>query len=200
MNILAVDTANENMVIALLVENKIYSRIGNLESKKHNSLIIPFIDEVLIDAKIDISQVDYFACVVGPGSFTGIRIGVSSVNALAFALGKKCVSITSLEEVAFDVKADDFYCAIDCRHNNFYYARFNNDFTNQIEIGEITLSELEIKKNVVYKTKHSNPNSLIGIAKYKIQNNRFEKPSPLYLKKSQAEREYESKNNMDNLG
>ncbi|MDE6614079.1 MAG: tRNA (adenosine(37)-N6)-threonylcarbamoyltransferase complex dimerization subunit type 1 TsaB [Clostridia bacterium] len=199
MNILAVDTTSENMVIALSKNDEIFSRIGNAESKRHNSLILPMIDEVLEEAKIALGDVDYFACVVGPGSFTGIRIGVSSVNALAFALSKKCVSITALEELAFGNNYKDFYCAIDCRHDNFYYARFDTDYTNIIEMGEITLQELEKKDKVIVKDKPSDPKALIEIAKYKINANKFEILAPLYLKKSQAEREYDNKN-MDKIG
>ncbi|MBD5100869.1 MAG: tRNA (adenosine(37)-N6)-threonylcarbamoyltransferase complex dimerization subunit type 1 TsaB [Clostridiales bacterium] len=198
MNILAVDTTSENMVIAISKNDVIFSRIGMSESKKHNSQILPMIDELLEEAKITLGEIDYLACVVGPGSFTGIRIGVSSVNALAFALSKKCVSITALEELAFGVSENDFYCAIDCRHDNYYYARFNNDYKNMKELGEITLQDLEKKDKVIYKDKPSDPNALIEIAKYKIGVGKFETLSPLYLKKSQAEREYENKN-MDKI-
>ena len=199
MNILAVDTTSENMVIAVCKNDEIFSRIGKAESKRHNSQILPMIDEVLEEAKLSLSNIDYLACVVGPGSFTGIRIGVSSINALAFALSKKCVAITALEELAFEVKEDDFYCAIDCRHDNFYYARFKSDYTNMIEIGETTLSKLEKKDKVIFKNRPSDPNALIEIAKFKIKSGKFEKLSPLYLKKSQAEREYDNKN-MDKIG
>lgn len=200
MNILAIDTTSDNMTVALSVKGKIFSKIGRAESKKHNSQILPFIDEVLAEAKISLGEVDHFACVVGPGSFTGIRIGVSSVNALAFALSKKCVPITALEELAFGVCEKDFYCAIDCRHDNFYYARFNGDYTNTVEIGEITLAELEKKEKVIFKDGPSDPCALIEIAKHKIEMGKFEMLSPLYLKKSQAEREYDDKHNMDKIG
>lgn len=199
MNILAVDTTSDNMVIAISKNDEIFSRIGKAESKRHNSQILPFIDEALEEAKITLSEIDYLACVVGPGSFTGIRIGVSSVNALAFALSKKCVSVTALEELAFGIKEKDFYCAIDCRHDNFYYARFESDYTNMTEIGEMTLQELKKKDKVIFKDKPCDPLALIEIAKYKINAGKFDTLAPLYLKKSQAEREYDNKN-MDKMG
>ncbi|MDE6189860.1 MAG: tRNA (adenosine(37)-N6)-threonylcarbamoyltransferase complex dimerization subunit type 1 TsaB [Clostridia bacterium] len=194
MKILALDSTSENMVIALSIDNKIYSFIGEAESKKHNSQVLPQIDKLLSEAQIDIKDVDYFACVIGPGSFTGIRIGVSSVNALSFALGKKCVAITSFEELAYGVDADKFYCAIDCRHDCFYYAKFAESFKNQLESGEMTAASLKEKNNVVYKVGASRPEALIGIAKSKIAAGEFAELAPLYLKKSQAEREYDMKN------
>lgn len=60
-------------------------------------------------------------------------------------------------------------------------------------MGEITLDELRSKENVIYKNSPSNPIALIEIAKVKINEGEFEKLSPLYLKKSQAEREYDNK-------
>lgn len=194
MKILVVDTASENMVIGLSSEDKIYSFIGGSESKLHNSQIVPSIDRVLGEAGINIKDVDYFACVAGPGSFTGIRIGVSSVKALAFACGKKCVSINALEELAFGTNENEFYAAIDCRHDSFYYAAFRGSYENMVAIGEMTRADLEKKTCVVYKSGASNPRTLIEIAKRKIAAGDFTDLSPIYLKKSQAEREYELKN------
>ena len=137
MKILAVDTTWDNMVVALYADNKIYSEISYDGAKKHNSLILPIIDNLLNQANIKISDVDYFSAVIGPGSFTGIRIGVSTVNALAFACGGKCVAINALEELAYSCNDKEFYTAIDCRHNCYYYGRFSGSFDNMIDMGEL---------------------------------------------------------------
>ena len=113
MKILAVDTAWDSMVVALSVDGKIYSETSLDGAKKHNSLILPMIDRLLDKAGIKISEVDNFAAVVGPGSFTGIRIGVSTVNALAFACNKNSVAINALEEIAYYCADKEFYTAID---------------------------------------------------------------------------------------
>ena len=195
MKILAVDTTWDNMVVALYSDNRIYSEISYDGAKKHNSLILPIIDKLLERAKIKISDVDYFSAVVGPGSFTGIRIGVSTVNALAFASGGKCVAINALEELAFSCKEQAFYTAIDCSHNCYYYGKFNGGFDKMVCMGEINAEELDSAScKVIKKDSPSNPDNLIAICKSKIDSGEFGTLAPLYLKKSQAEREFDAKN------
>lgn len=195
MKILAVDTAWDSMVVALSVDGKIYSETSLDGAKKHNSLILPMIDRLLDKAGIKISEVDNFAAVVGPGSFTGIRVGVSTVNALAFACNKNSVAINALEEIAYYCADKEFYTAIDCRHNCYYYGKFNGGFDNMVSMGEISATELdEAKCRVLKKTLPSDPNALIEIAKSKIAKGETGALAPLYLKKSQAEREYEARN------
>lgn len=195
MKILAIDTTSENLVIAFYDEGEIKSYISQEGSKKHNSLLMPAIEKLLSENNCNIEDVDYFACVVGPGSFTGIRIGVSTIKALSFATGKKAVAITSFEELSYGIKEDEFYVAIDCRHNAYYFAKYKNDYTFEVDCGEIDGDELDKKDClVIKKSGASNPQKLIAVAKEKIAHNMFENITPYYLKKSQAEREYENKN------
>ena len=195
MKILVVDTAWDNMVVSLYSEGKLYSEVSLIEAKKHNSLILPMIDSLCEKAGIKVSDVEYFGAVVGPGSFTGIRIGVSSVNALAFACGAKSVAINALEELAYSCYDKEFYTAIDCRHDCYYYGKFSGDYNNMIEMGEMSAKELDEKNcKVIKKVSPSNPQALIEICRAKIQRGETGALVPLYLKKSQAEREYEAKN------
>lgn len=197
MKILAIDTTSENLVIAYYDGEKTYSFVSDEGSKRHNSILMPSVDKVLSKSGDKISDVDCFACVVGPGSFTGIRIGVSTVKALAFATGKKCVSVTSFEELAYGNTDKEFYVAIDCRHDSYYYAKFNGGYRDQAECGEILSEDLDkLDCPVIKKQGASDPDNLIAIAKEKFLENDFSNPVPFYLKKSQAEREYE-KMNMD---
>lgn len=195
MKILAIDTTSENLVIAFYDEGEIKSYISQEGSKKHNSLLMPSIEKLLSENNCNIEDVDYFACVVGPGSFTGIRIGVSTIKALSFATGKKAVAITSFEELAYGIKEDEFYVAIDCRHNAYYFAKYKNDYAFEVDCGEIDGDELDKKDClVIKKSGASDPQKLIAVVKEKIAQNMFENITPYYLKKSQAEREYENKN------
>lgn len=194
MKILAVDTAWDNMVVTLYSEGQLYSEVSLIGAKKHNSLILPMIDGLCEKAGIKVSDVEYFGAVVGPGSFTGIRIGVSSVNALAFASGAKSVAINALEELAYNCFDKEFYTAIDCRHDCYYYGKFSGGYDNMIEMGEIPAKELDEKNcRVIKKVSPSDSQALIGICRAKIQRDETGILIPLYLKKSQAEREYEAK-------
>lgn len=195
MKILVIDATSDMMCIALTDGEKTFSFVSNKGSKKHNSLIMPAIDETLKKSGLKIDEIDVFGCVVGPGSFTGIRIGVATVKALAFATGKKCVSITTFEELAYGENDSQVTVAIDCRHNSYYAAKFENSSLNPVFVGELSEEELS-KQNckVIKKSGASNPDKLIAIAKMKIQANEFSELVPYYLKKSQAEREYDAKN------
>ena len=72
-----------------------------------------------------VSDVDLFACDIGPGSFTGIRIGVSTIKAFMDVTNKKAVGITSLEILAYNLDTDDIVCSmIDAKNDNVYYGFF----------------------------------------------------------------------------
>jgi len=82
-----------------------------------------WIEEVLKKAGLSLDEVDVFGVGVGPGSFTGIRIGLSTVKGFSYALGKKCVAFSSLDAIAFGVKgcpAGPLAVAVDARRSNVY--------------------------------------------------------------------------------
>ena len=87
----------------------------------HSVVLMGEIENALAEAGIDKKDIDVFACAVGPGSFTGIRIGVATVKALAYALGKKVLGVTSFDSLAYNVSDGRKKLAvIDARHGNFY--------------------------------------------------------------------------------
>ena len=96
--------------------------------RTHSELLMPMIDKVLADAGVDVADIDVFAVVNGPGSFTGVRIGVCAAKALAQATGKPVAEISSLHAMAYPFR--DFegtVCAMaDARNAQAYYAFFKN--------------------------------------------------------------------------
>lgn len=93
----------------------------------HSQTLVPMLDALLKSTKTELSDVNYFAVNTGPGSFTGIRIGVSVAKGMAMALDKKCVSISTLESMAYNfIDEDDVVvCAcMDARRNQIYNALF----------------------------------------------------------------------------
>ena len=200
MNILAVDTSYNKLVVAVFSEGNVASKIVSEGMKKNNSLVLPTIDEVLNKLNLNIADIDYYACVVGPGSFTGVRIGVSTLNAFEQVFNKKLVSITALEVLAYGIHADKFMTSIDARHENYYSAIFSGDFTNNIEYLCNTKADLDnFDGKVVIEDKDNyNIDALIEIAKHKINKGEFvDVLKPLYMKDSQAEREYKEKHKND---
>ena len=93
----------------------------------HSQTLVPMLDALLKSTKTELSDVDYFAVNTGPGSFTGIRIGVSVAKGMAMALCKECVSVSTLESMAYNfIDEDDaVVCScMDARRNQVYNALF----------------------------------------------------------------------------
>lgn len=187
MNFLAIDTTMETLAIALSINGKDITQTIETDKKKHNATLLPAIDGILDEYNASIKDIDIFGVVVGPGSFTGIRVGVAAINAFAFAMKKKVIEVTSLELGRVDNENEDILSLIDCRHNNFYAGLFQKDKVEYMAITKKEADKIQVKHILC---KNPSPNSLLKIMKQKIDNNKFsEKAKPFYLKKSSAERE-----------
>ena len=101
MNFLFVDSCQNELFVLLYNNGKVSYRTSN-GNKKHNSVLLPTIDELLNESGIKISEVQNIACVIGPGSFTGIRLGVTTCNGLAFATGCNRIAVNTFETVAYN--------------------------------------------------------------------------------------------------
>jgi len=100
MLILALDTSGRTASAALCRDGEIVGCVRKDADLKHSRTILPLCLRLLEDRGIDIGRIDVFAATVGPGSFTGIRIGVSAVKGLAWAAQKPCVAVSSLASAA----------------------------------------------------------------------------------------------------
>ena len=95
MNILAIDTSALTATAAVLSDEVLIGETGITTKLTHSQTIMPMIDELLKKVSLDVSDIDLFACSVGPGSFTGLRIGIGTVKGLAYGLGKRVVGVSS---------------------------------------------------------------------------------------------------------
>ncbi len=87
---------------------------------QHSVRLFPEIERVLTGAALPLSDCDFLACVVGPGSFTGIRIGISAVKGLCFGAEKKALPVTSFDAIAYAVGGEDKIAAVDAGHGYLY--------------------------------------------------------------------------------
>lgn len=187
MNFLAIDTTMEKIALAASINGEERAVDISAPAKKHNSALLPAIEKLLEGIEASISDIEVFGVVVGPGSFTGIRVSVAAINALAFALKKPVVGMTAHEIAKVSYPDKDILALIDCKHGNYYAALFKG---NEAEYMEIT--EADIKKYSVKPVFHNEANSegLLALMKKKISERQFcERAKPFYLKKSSAERE-----------
>lgn len=128
MKILSVDSSSVSASVAItengvtLAENFINNGLT------HSQTLMPMVEKTLNDANISAKDIELFAITNGPGSFTGVRIGIASIKGMADALNKKCVAISTLEAIAEPLKNEDcIACAVmDARCNQVYTAMFKS--------------------------------------------------------------------------
>ncbi len=134
---LAFDTSSKTVAVAILQDDVIlYDAIINVDLN-HSEVLLPAIDQACLQTRIKISEIDLFACTIGPGSFTGLRIGVSTLKGLMLATGKPAVGISSLAALALNAgKNSKIICSVmDAGRGQVYFAfyRYNKGgFLDQI--------------------------------------------------------------------
>lgn len=129
MRILAVDTTTWTGSVALLEDAKLVCEVNWESRSSHASRLLSSVDHVLEAGGIQIRDVDGFAVAVGPGSFTGIRIGLSTVKALAFASRKPVAAVSTLRALALKLAGPrtDLLCpALDAKKGEIYAALYQN--------------------------------------------------------------------------
>ncbi|MCZ4319626.1 tRNA (adenosine(37)-N6)-threonylcarbamoyltransferase complex dimerization subunit type 1 TsaB [Aequorivita viscosa] len=128
--ILCLETATTNCSVAISVDGEVKAiREENNQKFSHAEKLHVFIEEVLAEAKTDKSKLDAIAISKGPGSYTGLRIGVSAAKGLCFALDVPLLSISTLEILARQVEEKDCYIIplLDARRMEVYSAVFNSE-------------------------------------------------------------------------
>ena len=145
MHFLSIETSTRNCSLALAKDHKVI-RFRNIPTEKAlEDAIIPSIDQILLAAKVPFNTIDAFAVGLGPGSFTSLRVGLSTVKAFAMATGKPIVGICSLDVIAQgvkDVKCDEICVIVDARRNMVYSALYEVTKEGIKRKGDYALSDL----------------------------------------------------------
>ena len=125
--VLAIDTSGPVAGCALLREGRIAHLAVMNHGLTHSETIMPAVDAALQAAGLSCRDVDVFAAVAGPGSFTGVRIGVCAAKGLAHAAGKPCARVHALEALAMNFYGFDGLCCpiLDARRGQVYCAAFD---------------------------------------------------------------------------
>lgn len=126
--ILALDTATEACSVALKHQNQI-TRLNELSPRSHTQRILPMVDELLRQANLNLREIDYLAFGRGPGSFTGVRVGVGIAQGLALGAELPVVPVSNLltmaEQAYQQLGATEVVALIDARMNEVYFAQFS---------------------------------------------------------------------------
>ena len=126
MKILALDTSTEYLSLALWQDGAVAVR-ELLAGQKHSELVLPLVRELLDEAGLQLTKLDGIAFGMGPGSFTGLRIGCGVAQGLAFGAGLPVVGVCTLEALAQQAGAPRVIACLDARMNEVYHAAYESD-------------------------------------------------------------------------
>ena len=126
MLILSLDSTAVSASVALVRDGALLAEYTVNTGLTHSETLLPMVEATLKMTHTDIDDVDLFACNVGPGSFTGVRIGAATVKGLAFGKNKPCVAVSTLESLAHNVSdVDAVICPVmNARRQQVYTATF----------------------------------------------------------------------------
>ncbi len=127
MIILSLDSTSVTASVAISENGVVLAENFINNGLTHSQTLMPMVEKTLIDSNKNIKDVDLFAITNGPGSFTGVRIGIASVKGMADTMNKKCIAISTLEAIAEPLKNEDcIACSVmDARCNQVYTAVFD---------------------------------------------------------------------------
>ena len=197
-NFLAIDTSGNYMSVVARKNGEVFSAFLPDCAMSHSVLLMETIDEVLQRAKMRLDECDFFAAAVGAGSFTGIRIGISTIKGFCSALKKPALPVTSFSLVAYTKKEEKVLVLSDALHGNFYACGYENgeitippcyisteEVKGYIEEGykPCSLEKLELETEVVSPSEGLF-NAVLQLSK---DSDNFGDLTALYIRKSQAE-------------
>lgn len=212
MNYLAVDTASESLKVLVCLDGN-YGYFQCDDFTAASVRLMPEVDRLLGSMNAKLSDMDFFACVTGPGSFTGIRIGMATVKAFAYVYGKPAVGVTALELLAYNRKGEDPVVAVcDASNGVRYVAVYDGKMRELLSPRALTAGELK-----EFLAEIDEPYALVSDSRVAEETGAycskdFEKAfaaaveahaedavggnelQPLYIRKPQAERDLERKN------
>ena len=138
MKILAVDTSSQVAAVAVLDGNKLLGEYLINHKMEHSKKLMPMIIELMKTLELKPGDIDVYAASTGPGSFTGLRIGVTTVKAMAYAAQKPVIGIPALDGLAFNIPVcASLVCPImDARNGQVYTAIYKKEMDRQVKLTE----------------------------------------------------------------
>ena len=209
-NFLAVDTSGSHLAVVAAKDGKTYSTYIENCAMRHAVSVMSAVDETLQKAGLTLAECDFFGAVVGAGSFTGIRIGISAAKGFCLATGKPSLPITSFDVLAYNAidSKGKVLCLVDALHDCYYACGYEDgnivyppaylteeEVLALVQEGYIlrAVGELPIAEKAQVET--ADPVvGLIQAATALADKNAFAELTALYVRKSSAELNAEGKN------
>ena len=200
MNFLALDTSGGYLTVIACKNGAFFSTYIPDCAMKQSTLLMGAVDETLKKADLQLSACDFFGAVVGAGSFTGIRIGISAAKGFALAYGKPTLPITSFEVMAYDRVNGKSLCLIDALHGSYYACAYDGvesrmspafwsedevlTYTKEAGTALVALTPLPLSGEV------QTANAVLGLQRACVEKaaaGQFGELNALYVRKSSAE-------------
>ena len=126
MKILSIDTSSNICGVSILDDNNLICNLDNDTGRTHSENLMSMIKDALSKANLTLNEIGLIVCDIGPGSFTGIRIGIATVKAFNDSLNIPCIGISSLEALAYNINNNsNLVCSIlDCKNDNCYFGLY----------------------------------------------------------------------------
>lgn len=133
---LGLETSGKTASVAVMEDGTVLGQTSVATAKTHSQVILPMAKKLLSECERTVKDVGRIAVGVGPGSYTGIRIGVAAAKSIAFALGINCCGISTLEGLAYNFPADGIICPVMKARQELVYSavfRFENGSAERLE-------------------------------------------------------------------
>lgn len=198
MKYLAIDTSSKNLTVLLKTEKELLEH-NEVCGVRHSENLMPVIERLIEQGGLKLSELDFVACCVGAGSFTGIRIGVSTVKAICFCNNLPALAITSFDCLAYNREQGKVLAVIDAGHNGFYVAGYDNlkvvlqpsyilkEQLLQLQDEYSFIAEAHIDGLEVEVVDKFNGFKMAIEKKSALKDGNLDNLIPLYVRKSQAE-------------
>ncbi len=170
MKTLFIDTSFSDVSIAILKDNKIISSIQNNIPNEHSIYAHPYIEKVLKDSNTLPKEIDNIMVVNGPGSFTGVRIGLTIAKVYAYLENIPVTLISSLKTLALSEKGEYILSLIDARNDNYYLGLYDKNYNDVIKEHFTNIKEVQELLNK-YPNIKIVTNSKINLDNYQLINN-----------------------------
>ena len=210
MNILAFDTSTEKFSISILKNNKVVLNLTKILNKTYSKFLIPILKKSLEKSKLDIKEINYILISLGPGSFTGVRIGIAAAKGLGIphkinisGFNNMDILVNSIDN---NIKEKRIVTIIKSKKSDYYFQVFNSKkkpikkisffsinnlpkfffnkntvFSGDLDIELIKEIKKKKKKILFYKRKFSSTRTLINLIKKKHYINMTKSLNPIYV-------------------
>lgn len=220
LNLLVIDSTSSSLKIAIQINGKVNFFEQTEKSMNHLERLIPLIDKGIKELNEDKKNLDYICVCHGPGSFTGIRVGIATALGIAFAGESSCLGFSSFDVYDYlfrdkkdsvivpivDAKKRRFYTTFVNSGDALYYDLSADDIIEKIKdmrkepifVGSdfAMMEDKVIDSNINYTFEYQQGYSakeMLEAAEFFIKNNKISSPDPIYLRKSEAEIALEEK-------